>query len=173
MVVHKLLRNTIFKWGYGWIKYYRRAEVKKVLDRRSKTMLDIGCQDLVFHQQLKKRYDITLADYEPKKSFIKKEDVQNLSFEDNSFDIVLCQEVLEHVPDPIAAMKELKRVAKKQLVISVPNEPFFTMFRLFLWEREHLWAITPKIFKHYLGKPSYQRKVFFKRYYMAVWNFED
>lgn len=37
-------------------------------------------------------------------------DVQHLSFPDNSFDLILCNHVLEHVPDDHAAMRELYRV---------------------------------------------------------------
>ncbi len=157
---------------YKTIRIYRCNVIKRQLDTACKTMLDIGCQELYFYDQLKKDYDITLADYMPKLDVIKQEDVQNLSFEDNSFDIALCQQVLEHVPDPVAAIKELKRVAKKQLIITVPYEPFFTLARFLTWEKEHLWAVTPAVLKHYLGPPVYENKIFFKRYYVGVWKFE-
>lgn len=50
-------------------------------------------------------------------------DVTRLPFKDNSFDIVICSEVLEHVPDNKKAAKELVRVLKpgKDLVVSVPR----------------------------------------------------
>ena len=50
--------------------------------------------------------------------------IENIPFPDNSFDIVLCCEVLEHLPSPIyeKALKEIKRVAKKYVLISVPND---------------------------------------------------
>jgi len=41
-----------------------------------------------------------------------KTDIQNISFDDNYFDFISCDHVLEHVPDYIAALKELKRVVK-------------------------------------------------------------
>jgi len=56
--------------------------------------------------------------------------VYELPYEDNSFDLVLCTEVLEHLEEPAKALKELVRVAKKYLVISVPNEPFFMFAQL-------------------------------------------
>ena len=48
------------------------------------------------------------------KSFgrIRHEDLTNLSFEANAFDIVMSAEVLEHVPDPYMAHKEIFRVLK-------------------------------------------------------------
>ena len=41
-----------------------------------------------------------------------KADICNLPFEDNSYDIILCNHVLEHIPDDTKAMQELYRVLK-------------------------------------------------------------
>ena len=41
-----------------------------------------------------------------------KMDVQNIPFEDNSFDVIMCNHVLEHVPDDKKAMSEFFRVMK-------------------------------------------------------------
>lgn len=56
-----------------------------------------------------------------------KGDVYSLSYPDNSFDMALCTEVLEHLDDPIKAVQEIKRVTSKYILFSVPNEPFFIM----------------------------------------------
>lgn len=47
-----------------------------------------------------------------------------LPFPAGSFDVVLCTEVLEHVPDPRAVLAELLRVVAPggRVVVSVPNE---------------------------------------------------
>lgn len=44
---------------------------------------------------------------------------------DNSFDVVCCFEVLEHLIDPGKAVQEMTRVASKAVIFSVPHEPFF------------------------------------------------
>lgn len=41
-----------------------------------------------------------------------KADICNLPFEDDSFDVILCNHVLEHIPDDTKAMQELFRVMK-------------------------------------------------------------
>jgi len=45
-----------------------------------------------------------------------------LPFKSNSFDFVLCTEVLEHVPDWKKALQELMRVSKKRVLVTVPLE---------------------------------------------------
>ena len=41
-----------------------------------------------------------------------KADICNLPFDDNSYDVILCNHVLEHIPDDTKAMQELFRVMK-------------------------------------------------------------
>jgi predicted SAM-dependent methyltransferase len=41
-----------------------------------------------------------------------KADICNLPFEDNSYEVILCNHVLEHIPDDTRAMQELYRVLK-------------------------------------------------------------
>lgn len=41
-----------------------------------------------------------------------KADICNLPFQDNEFDVILCNHVLEHIPDDTKAMQELYRILK-------------------------------------------------------------
>jgi SAM-dependent methyltransferase len=52
-------------------------------------------------------------------------DVQHLPFRDQCFDMVLCLEVLEHLPDSALGLRELLRVSRDYVLVSVPHEPFF------------------------------------------------
>jgi 2-polyprenyl-3-methyl-5-hydroxy-6-metoxy-1,4-benzoquinol methylase len=61
---------------------------------------------------------------------IQQGNIYQLPYENNTFDLVLCTEVLEHLDKPQDALKELVRVSKKYLVISVPNEPLFMLAQL-------------------------------------------
>ena len=46
---------------------------------------------------------------------------QPLPYEDNSFDVVLCTDVLEHLDNIYKVFDELCRVSKKYVIISLPN----------------------------------------------------
>lgn len=48
-----------------------------------------------------------------RKSRIYKKDITNIDFDDNTFDVILCNHVLEHILDDATAMQELYRVMKK------------------------------------------------------------
>jgi len=49
-------------------------------------------------------------------------DALHLPFRDNYFDAVISVELLEHLPNGIALMKEMKRVSKKYVLISTANK---------------------------------------------------
>jgi SAM-dependent methyltransferase len=61
-------------------------------------------------------------------------DILHLPFEDGAFDLVICSEVLEHIPDHEAAITELIRVLKpgRNLAVSVPR----------YWPERICWAIS-------------------------------
>lgn len=48
-------------------------------------------------------------------------DGKTLPFADDAFEAALCLEVLEHIDEPRAFLREVRRVAPRQLIISVPN----------------------------------------------------
>jgi len=50
---------------------------------------------------------------------------QNLKFEDNSFDVAVLGEILEHIEDARQVLKEAMRVAKR-IIITVPDEANWT-----------------------------------------------
>ncbi len=59
-----------------------------------------------------KNLDYTTSDLESPIADVKA-DICDLPFEDNSFDVVFCNHVLEHITDDTKAMEELFRVMKK------------------------------------------------------------
>jgi SAM-dependent methyltransferase len=72
-----------------------------------------------------------------------------LPFQDSSFDSVVCTEVLEHTPDPLAALREMWRVstADATLLVTVPlseqlHEEPFDFYRFTKYGLEHLLRIS-------------------------------
>lgn len=59
-----------------------------------------------------------------------KADATNLKFKDECFDLVICLEVIEHIPNYDKALSEIFRVNKKFGLFSVPNEPIWSLLNL-------------------------------------------
>jgi SAM-dependent methyltransferase len=89
-------------------------------------LIDLGCglipyRSLIQDQVVK--YDtLDIQQHDAKITFIG--DIQDMSFiESKSYDTALCMEVLEHVPDPSRALKEIHRILRSDglLILSVPH----------------------------------------------------
>lgn len=99
-------------------------------------ILDVGCGEGYILNRIKKGIlfgldisDTALSSAKEKlknKSniYLLKNNVQNTPFKDNSFDKILCTELLEHVISPENVVSEIARVSKKDaiIVITIPNE---------------------------------------------------
>ncbi len=74
--------------------------------------------------------------------------IESLPFEDRSFDTVVCTHVIEHVLEYRAAIAELRRIARKKLIIVVPAEreyryTFNPHFNFFPYPCSFLRAVHP------------------------------
>ncbi|MDR0913025.1 MAG: class I SAM-dependent methyltransferase [Methanobrevibacter sp.] len=85
-------------------------------------------------------------------------DMQNIPFEDNSFDIIYNSHVLEHVPDDFKAMKELYRVVKPvspdggKVIIMAPV--FYSLSKTLEKEEYN----TPELRSKYYGQADHLRR---------------
>lgn len=99
-------------------------QIHEILHLNSSEVLEIGQGNGFVSSYLKKKNVniVTLdIDKELNPSFVG--EVQNMPFEDNSYETVACYEVLEHIPydQAILGFSEIARVAKKNVVISMPD----------------------------------------------------
>lgn len=93
------------------------------------SILEVGCGDGRIINPLVNKYknvcglDISQESLKNVKTLKVVGSIEDLPFEDDNFDIVLCCEVLEHLPVEIyeKSLKEIERVAKKYILLSVPN----------------------------------------------------
>ena len=79
-------------------------------------------------------------------------DAGALPVRSGSCDLVLAIEALEHLPDPRAAMRELARVARGDVVVSVPNEPTWRALNLVRGSYIKELGNTPGHIQHWSAK---------------------
>lgn len=67
-------------------------------------------------------------------------EIEHLPFADQTFSKIICSEVLEHVPDPVKALREVHRVLRDDgiLAVTVPNHNYPALFDPLNWVREHV-----------------------------------
>jgi len=106
-----------------------------------KTVLEVGCGKGYLAKKLAKKFKVTASDIIKDKDLVtanptikfKIANIENLPFNDKEFDTVVCTHTLEHVQNIFAAIKNLKRVTKKRLIIVVPKQrPYKYTFDLHL-----------------------------------------
>lgn len=125
------------------------------------SMLDVGCGNghwtRILAPYLEEGAEITAIDNDPRwfKENRELEDLfiqtgnafqllkgtaENLPFPDNSFDLVTCQTVLIHVPEPAKAIKEMKRVLKNggTLLCVEPNNIVQSLIKTSITKNESI-----------------------------------
>jgi len=75
-------------------------------------VLDVGCGDRPYERLLRGAERVVGFDMPGNAHADLHGSIDALPVEDASFDVVLCLQVLEHVPDPAAAVRELRRVVR-------------------------------------------------------------
>lgn len=75
--------------------------------------------------------------------------IYHIPFKPNSFDLIICSEVLEHLKYPEKALQELVRVTKKNCIISVPNEPWFMLANLLRGKNLSRWGNDIEHIQHW------------------------
>ena len=70
-------------------------------------------------------------------------------YRDNEFDLVICCEVLEHVGNYKKVLKELKRISKKYVLLSVPNEPVWRVLNMVRGKYLSKFGNTPGHINHW------------------------
>ncbi len=101
-------------------------------------VLDVGCGEGYIASYIKSSFpEIDMVCSDISKECVKKarsacsnmgfaiSDGRSLGFRSKSFDLVICLEVLEHLERPEKVVKELRRVSRKGVIVSVPNEPLW------------------------------------------------
>ena len=125
-------------------------------------VLDIGCGEgliLRYLNTLKKLNESYAIDIDPaevadaKKNIpfchVEVGSIYQMSFKDNFADLVICSEVLEHIDDPLKGLKELHRVSKDRVIMSVPREPLWRLMNMARFKYWNRLGNTPDHINHW------------------------
>lgn len=106
----------------------RIADLLALIPKGYRSALDIGARDGYISDLLTKEFaEVTALDLEmpevsnPNVKTVRG-DITELDYPDNAFDVVMCTEVLEHIPPQLLeqACRETSRVAKHAVLVGVP-----------------------------------------------------
>ena len=118
-----------------------RSALRDLVDRAApESLIDVGCGEGVVTAELADRLGgrrvmgIDLPDPRLKAAWKRNQrpnleyrtgDACALPVDEAEFDAASAIEVLEHLPDPEAALREMRRVARRLMILSVPREPLW------------------------------------------------
>lgn len=137
------MKDVYKKWPLSIPSRYRvRKILKEVKETKGKTVVDMGCEAGFISRKLlnKGKYEVSAVDIclpalkefkrileregYTQKPVIKQAFIQDMPFKNNSFDVGICTEVIEHTPRLDLAFKEMSRILKKDgtLILTFPIE---------------------------------------------------
>jgi ubiquinone/menaquinone biosynthesis C-methylase UbiE len=166
--------KQVDKVHYGFSRYAHPDrfasyfyQLREIHDAEPKTVLEVGVGDKVIGNYLKDNTDIQYTSLDVADD-VKPDvvgDILRMPFPDSSFDVVCAFEVLEHIPFESfdKALREMARIAKKRILISVPHFgppvkfllklPFLPEIRFAFkipfykkheWNGQHYWELGKK-----------------------------
>ena len=115
------------------------------------SLLEVGCGNGFFTYYFDRVCTVTGVDYSEamlsmnpvrRKALM---DAGNLAFADDSFDVVFCHALLHHVEDVDKAVREMRRVSRRYVVLLEPNRnnPLMFLFAAAVKEERSALRFTP------------------------------
>ncbi len=102
------------------------------IDDTDQSVIDVGCGRGYFVEKLMERFPekkIYGADLLPPLDIPQlhylQTNIEKIPLSSKSVDVVVCSHVLEHVQDFDKAVEELKRIARKKIIITVPKQRYY------------------------------------------------
>ena len=151
--------NPISKWFINRFTY----ELSEILKHRNfNSLLEIGCGEGYLLKRLESQLNginVVATDLSPeiidKANYIIPDipkivaSAYDLPFNDNSMDIVMACEVMEHVDKPLNLLLEAKRVARKYCIFTVPHEPWWRIANILRCKYIREFGNTPGHIQHW------------------------
>jgi len=129
------------------------------VSKAEKVCLEIGCNKGMMTERLAQNHYVVAGDLDPqilktaKKNTAHRRqntdfirfNAANLPFRDKSVDSVFMIDVLEHLENPVDALKQAERVAMKKILIDLPNYDFAT-------------TLYPNMLPEHFNEPSHKQR---------------
>ncbi len=142
------------------LRYHYVANHLKSIDTEGKTLVDLGCGDGQWSVEVSQKYNFKLIGIDYNSLRLERYH-QNLPqaearfgscleipLENDSADIVMFHQVLEHIPEPGLALREIHRILRAGgwLILSVPNEGTWLKQKVqYRWIEPHLLETTDHV----------------------------
>lgn len=120
--------------GYWVLKWYQLGMKVRGSDF-SKHVIELARDNAI-------KYGADTDIFEPKSIY----DLEKIN---DSADLIVCCEVLEHLEDPNAALKVLQGIVGRYLIVSVPREPLWCVLNLARGKYIRSWGNTPGHIQHW------------------------
>jgi SAM-dependent methyltransferase len=146
-----------------------RAELEKI--QAGKLLLDAGCGNQPY-REFCSHLDYKAQDFGQYSTDLKKTlkgsyveekykyghldyvgDIWDIKEQSNTFDVILCSEVFEHIPHPIETIKEFSRLLKKngKLILTAPSNSLRHMDPYFFYS-----GFSDRWFEKFLGENDFK-----------------
>lgn len=128
------------KWQYYPIYVEKKKFLSNFMEKISKreTVLDLGCGEGVFVEKYRTDgYNIRGLDLNYSSDFVTQGNILDIPFESESFEVILCLDVIEHLPliQQEKALQEICRVLSPEGIVlfAIPNLAHFSSRLSFLF----------------------------------------
>lgn len=138
------VKNNFFQWL--WHNKKISLAKKIIKDLKFENCLDVGCASGYMISEIAKIYPgkqfLGIDVYDKAIAYassayphieFKVASAEKLPFKDESFDLILCYETIEHVENPQKALEEAKRVLKKDGTVILTMDSGNILFRVVWW----------------------------------------
>jgi len=157
------------KWKYYPVYIEKMHLVRGYLAKcKNLKILDIGCgEGVLVNEYRAKGYDISGIDLNFESSFIRRASILETGFPSESFDLVLCLDVIEHlnIGDQEKALIEINRILKPRGIFyaTIPNLAHFASRLKFLFLGQLV--RTSSIDRHTGDRPFNEFKILVGKYF--------
>jgi len=168
-------KNPVSRYLVG--NFYKSiSEFLRAIDYNS--LIDLGCGEgflLKSNEEIVKGKVCSAMDLDPEEvkdarinipfCDVFEGSIYSVPRNDGFAELVICTEVLEHLQDPVNALKEIHRLTSKYAILSVPREPLWRILNMSRGKYWSEWGNTPDHRNHWSTR---QFKKFVGEYFEVV-----